>query len=406
MSVGDRRASWKLALSAQAILLMAVWFGARLMISYRALELGADTLFIAALAASLAAPALVAALPVGRLSDRFGGAALTAVGIGLLIVSVVSLIVVPGNVVLPVASAGLGLGNVLAMVGQQTFVAHRTRGSSSDSNYGMLSAAASIGQLVGPPLVTITAAAFAAGSAPGDLNTTSGFLVAAIGAVLALPLCLPLLRADRLDSALTYDSGPATPPLTLLGTPGLLKALTVSGLILVTMDLVYAFVPVWATENGVDPVVVGWLLALRALVSVLSRFGLTRLVDRFGRKLLLIIAMAIGIASLVTLPFTNQFGAIGVMIGLGICLGLPQPLTLAWVVGITRSRDHGAALGLRMTGNRVAQVSMPLVVSAVAAPLGVDGMFWGNAALLALSTGLVVASNPDADRRPPPTVID
>ena len=45
--------------------------------------------------------------------------------------------------------------------------------------------------------------------------------------------------------------------------------------------------PCGLTDKDVDAVVVGWLLALRALVSVVSRFGLTRLVRMFGRKPLL-----------------------------------------------------------------------------------------------------------------------
>ena len=45
---------WRLALSLHTILTQAVWFGVRLMVSYRAIESGADTAFIAVLAASLA----------------------------------------------------------------------------------------------------------------------------------------------------------------------------------------------------------------------------------------------------------------------------------------------------------------------------------------------------------------
>ena len=52
------------------------------------------------------------------------------------------------------------------------------------------------------------------------------------------------------------------------------RSLTVSGAVLVTVDLMYAFVPVWATEQGISATVVGLLLALRAAVSVVSRFGL------------------------------------------------------------------------------------------------------------------------------------
>ena len=46
----------------------------------------------------------------------------------------------------------------------------------------------------------------------------------------------------------------------------------------------YAFVPVWATEQNISATAVGLLLALRAAVSVLRRLGLMRLIARFGRK--------------------------------------------------------------------------------------------------------------------------
>ncbi|MGO1410491.1 MAG: MFS transporter [Microbacterium sp.] len=388
---------WRLALSLHTILTQAVWFGVRLMVSYRAIESGADTAFIAVLAASLAAPALLAALPIGRLSDRFGGAILACVGTLMMIASTVAFVVVPGLPILLVASATLGLGNLAVVVGQQTFVAHRTRGSASDSGFGTLTAAASLGQLIGPPLVALTASATVFGAVPGGLNTIAGLAVAIVSGVLSMPCCLLLLRADREDSATVDRSIKPTSPLTLLATPGLWRSLVVSGLILVTMDLVYAFVPVWATEKDVDAVVVGWLLALRALVSVVSRFGLTRLVRTFGRKPLLLIAMGIGLVSLVALPFVDAWAAIGVMIGLGICLGLPQPLTMAWVINLTRRRDHGAALGLRMTANRFAQVTVPVVVGVAAAPLGVAGIFWANAVLLFVSSVLVAYSDPDAE---------
>ncbi|MET1052686.1 MAG: MFS transporter [Mycetocola sp.] len=381
------------------MLVQAAWIGVRLMIGYRAIDSGADAAFLGLLAGTLAAPALVAALPIGRLSDRTGGSVLTAFGIVVMAAGTLVLVWVPGLWILLVSSAVVGLGNVLLMVGQQTFVAHRTRGVASDSGFGTLSAAASIGQLVGPPLVTViaTVAWFGSAETTGDVpDTTAGLLAAAGCIVLAAPCYVFLRRADLAHPATSNRSVPAASTRSVLGTPGLWRALVVSGFILVTMDLVYAFVPVWATEKDIDVVVVGWLLALRALVSVASRLGLTRLVVRHGRKTLLIVAMAIGIASLIALPFSNETGAIAVMIGLGICLGLPQPLTLAWVVGITRSRDHGAALGLRMSANRLAQVSIPIAVALVAAPLGVAGIFWANALLLTGSAVLVSRSDPDA----------
>jgi hypothetical protein len=87
------------------------------------------------------------------------------------------------------------------------------------------------------------------------------------------------------------------------------------------------------------------------------------------------------------------------MVGLGLGLGIPQPLTMAWVVSLTASSSHGAALGLRLTANRLAQITLPIAVSSFAAPLGVLGIFYANAALLA--GALVVVAGSDAGSATP-----
>ena len=142
----------------------------------------------------------------------------------------------------------------------------------------------------------------------------------------------------------------------------------------------------------------GLLLALRAAVSVASRVGLTRLIGRFGRKAMLIVSIGAAVLSLAALPLVGPYGAIAVMIGLGLGLGIPQPLTMAWVVSLTASSSHGAVLGLRMTVNRLAQITLPIAVGSFAAPLGVLGIFWANAALLLGAIAVVAGS--DAGRPP------
>ena len=171
------------------------------------------------------------------------------------------------------------------------------------------------------------------------------------------------------------------------------RSLMVSGAVLVTVDLMYAFVPVWATEQGISATIVGFLLALRAAVSVVSRFGLSRLVARFGRKTLIIASIGAAAAALIALPFVGVWGAVAVMIGLGLGLGIPQPLTMAWVTSLTPPASHGATLGMRLTSNRLAQISLPLAVGAAAAPLGVLGIFWANAAILLGAIGIMARSN-------------
>lgn len=393
------RPRWRSALSGQAVLAQASWVGIRVIIGYRALAQGADPVFLGVLAASFALPALFAALPAGRLADRFGGTAMAFTGLLTAAAGTTIMLAIPGLPVLLVASAVIGLGHLMVMVGQQAFVAHVSSSGSRDSAFGTLTAAASIGQLMGPPAVTLAASMTRPpGAAP---DTTTGLLVCLAFSVLATPAFFFLRRTDAglRHNRASHDE-PRSRVTDVLRAPGLWRSLVVSGAVLVTVDLMYAFVPVWATEQGISAVVVGLLLALRAAVSVLSRLGLTRLIRRFGRKAMLIVSITGAVLSLGALPLVGTYGAIAVMVGLGLGLGIPQPLTMAWVVSLSTASSYGAVLGLRMTVNRFAQIALPIAVGSLAAPLGVLGIFWANAALL--TGAIVVIAGADVGGKSPP----
>jgi MFS family permease len=159
--------------------------------------------------------------------------------------------------------------------------------------------------------------------------------------------------------------------------------------VLVAIDLLYTFLPVWATERSIDPRIVGMLLAERAAVSVLSRLGLGRLVAVLGRRRLLTAAIAGSALALAALPFCGVAGAIIVMAVAGCGLGIPQPVTMSWVVSLTAPHLQGTALGLRLTANTVAQLTYPAIIGAAANPFGAVGVFAMTAGLLAVSVFLV-----------------
>lgn len=383
--------AWTKALSLQAVLAQASWTGIRLMVGYRALEEGADPVILGVLAASFALPALLLALTTGKVADRFGGTIVSLFGLVTAGMGTVLILTFTGLPVLLAASAVIGLGHLMVMVGQQSFVAHTSAGGSSDSAFGTLTAAASIGQLIGPPAVTL--AASISPSAGATTNTGLGLLVCLGFSTLATPAYAFLRRKDAgLRKGRSGMTAERATTMDTLKAPGLWRSLVVSGAILVTVDLMYAFVPVWAQEHNVSAIAVGLLLALRAAVSVLSRLGLTRLLAKFGRKAMLMASTGAAIISLIALPLVGPYGAIAVMIGLGLGLGIPQPLTMAWVISLSAPSSHGAVLGLRMTVNRFAQITLPIAVGSLAAPLGVIGIFWANAALLLGAVAVIAGS--------------
>ncbi len=121
------------------------------MIGYKPVELGATGFALGLVAASFAAPALVAALPVGRLSDRIGGARVTLLGVAVFVAGPILLCWAGELWILVLAAAATGVGSLFVMIGQQTFAAHRGRDGSSDGSFAVLTTAASLGQLVGHP---------------------------------------------------------------------------------------------------------------------------------------------------------------------------------------------------------------------------------------------------------------
>ena len=372
---------WRGALSWQTAFLHAALVGVRIMFGYLALSLGADAIFLAWMASTFAIPALIGALPAGGLSDRFGGSRIALIGIALILVGTILAASVYGLNVVLIASALCGLGQMLAMVGLQTIAANVSAQGQSDGAFGTLTAAASVGQLVGPPLVTLFAT-----QGPNDPlappATAVGLLVCASLLVLSAVGYFPLSagEANRQIERAVKRTGPKMASVARI--KGIWYSIGVSAAVVVTMDLLYAFIPVWAIEQGVDVATVGILLSIRALVSTVCRIGLGRLVARLGRSKLIVLSMLVGAAGLVALPLVDEFGAIASMIGVGICIGIPQPLTMASVASLVPRSAYGAALGLRLTANRLAQVSLPLAIVGITGPIGAIGIYWANAALV------------------------
>ena len=191
--------SWRLPLVFQSAILQAAWVGARLMIGYRALDLGAGALGLGLIAASFAVPALLSALPAGRLADRIGGIKLVVAGIVILAVGITcSALHHRAAVAGRRQRSASDWAKSSTAVGQQSFVAERADRNATDSAFGFLTSAISLGQVAGPLIVTSIATA---GWRPGadDPDTTLALVAAAILVLLALPACRLLISRTHQD---------------------------------------------------------------------------------------------------------------------------------------------------------------------------------------------------------------
>ena len=398
MPTSPRR--WQLALGLQAAAGQAAWHGTRLMVAYAALDLTGSAAFVGIISAVFALAGFASSIPSGRMIDRYGSARVTLVGAIVCIAGIAGALIIPSVAGLLIVAALVGAAYVYVIVAQQAFVARATT-RNLDSAFGTLTAAISIGQLIGPPIITF-AAASAAISATHP-NTWVGLVCCAVLFLISLMSYWVLRSVERrLPPALLPTDKPASLP-DVLRMPGMIRAMMVGAGVLVTIDLLAAFTPVWAVSQNVPAVVVGWLLALRAMFTLASRFGVSRLVERFGRKVLLLTTIVAAAVAIALLPWANAWWAIPVMAVIGLGLGLPQPLTLAWMSSLAPTHARGAVFGTRMTVNRLAQVVLPLLVAAFAGPMGVFALFWSTAAILAGSALVVGVTNTKAlnDRASP-----
>jgi MFS family permease len=379
---------WLARILAGVVLTQAALHLARPVTSYRALALGADARAVGLITAAFALVPLVVAVPLGRASDRWRVGYLLTGGIALGALACVLLGFAGTLWGLALASAVLGLGHLALTLAGQSLIARQAADALHDRDFGLYTAFASLGQLIGPALAALVLSR--AGTSLEDA-TTLGFVAAAGLMVLAVPTSF---GTDRLGPATRTRDRAAGRPLRagqLISAKGVPAGMFASLALLATVDVLIAYLPVLGTQRGIPPAVVGALLSLRAATSILSRVLIPWMVGRLGR-IRLLAASAAGSALLTAaLPLSPSTIVLAVLLAAaGFLLGIGQPLTMSMVVQAVPSDTRGTALAIRLTGNRFGQVATPAAAGLVAGAAGVSAAFWLLGGLLGLAALAVV----------------
>ncbi|WP_067964848.1 MFS transporter [Nocardiopsis trehalosi] len=389
----DRR-TWLWLLLVSVVATQTALNLARPLVSYRSIALGGDAVAIGLITAAYAVLPVLIAVPIGRLTDRSRRTAwLLAVGAGALAVSSLALARADGLYAIAAAGAGLGVGHLVCMLAGQGLIARLSPDSSLDRDFGWFSAAASLGQLIGPVL-SGALLGDATGSAllgPTSVALTVAGVVAAAGLVplVGLARSAPAPRPRPSGEDGDGDAAPAERPSTvsLLRRPGMPSGLLASLSLLASIDVLTAYLPLVAESRGIAPAVVGVLLGVRAATSLVSRLMLSWLLKRWSRGTLIIASTSgAGVAlAVVALPIDEPLVLGAVLAAGGFLLGLGQPLTMTMVVTAVPATARGTALALRLWGNRIGQAAIPAAAGAVAGLAGTSGALWFSSAVLLAS---------------------
>lgn len=359
----------------------------RPMVTYRALELGATAAELGLVAGSFALLSSVFAVPLGRSIDRLGEPLFLAGGTGLLTLSAL-LLSLSGNLpALIAAQALLGLGHVAALIGLQTLMANAGDPKERDGRFGVLTVVASLAQTIGP-----MAAGFAYGTRGVDLGTI--FLLGAVPAALGVGMSLLLLarpperHEQRGLAARQAGQEPFVRSVrTVMRQPGVPHAMLASLTVLTSIDLLIAYLPAWGAANGIAPSTIGLMLGARAAAGLASRVLMLRMLRAMTRRRLLVRSMLLPTLALLALPLTNDPIVLLILLAFaGFGLGLGQPLSLAWISDQVAPEVRGTALGVRITGNRLAQLFVPMAAGLVAGAAGLGAIFVMTGALIGASS--------------------
>jgi MFS family permease len=285
-------------------------------------------------------------------------------------------------------SALLGLGHLALMLAAQSLIAQQSENSRHDRDFGLMAAAVSLGQLIGPALGGLVLSADTAGSLEGA--TTRAFLVAAGLSILVLPACWGTSTAEERRGRRRPDGQPMSAR-DIVRAPGVPAGMFASVTILAAVDIVTAYLPVIGERLGIGPAVVGALLSLRAIASILSRLLIPWMVRALGRVRLIAVSAAGSALAMAALPMPDGTVALAaVLVVAGFFLGIGQPLTMSLIVQAVPDDSRGTALAIRLTGNRVGQVATPAAAGLVAGAAGIAAAFWLLGGLLVLAAATVV----------------
>ena len=372
---------WARPLLWSSTLTQATIYVLRPMITYRAIELDANTLQIGVVAALYALFPVLLALQFGSWVGKIGEGKFIIAGTASMALTGVALIFANSILTLAIATALAGISHLACMVGGQSMVALRAPREKYDKYFGYYTFSASVGHLVGP----LVAAVVAGSDGTLPKSTSNAFLLGTVLCVIAL---LPVIKwRNENPSVQGYsDQGTYSAAISMMKKPGIFAAIYVSLAISSVADVLVVFLPLFGTENNFSPYAIGIILAIRAGTTMISRFFLGRLSNRFSTYQLLMVSTSVSVIACGAMAFAKTPFTLGAIVFIaGFSLGIGQPLTMSLVSQKTVANERALAVSARLMGNRFGQFMVPVCAGAIAASTGVSGVFIALSVLLATS---------------------
>jgi MFS family permease len=338
----------------------------RVTVSYRTVELGLSAIWVGIIAAGFAILPIFIAVRIGRYIDRGHDARAAWIGSVIVLCASVAFWAWPGSAVwLLLFTVALGTGHMFLMAAHQMLTVRAGNALARDAIFGHFMVAISIGQGLGP---------FVVGWIGGGVAVPDTYPLFVLGAVTSV-LCVVIAVAIRpAPPKKERGEAKAVPLMALLRRPGVAAVITASVVTVTAGDLLVIYLPLLGTERHIDASHIGMLLTVRMAAALVARMFYARLIFTFGRLPLTLTSTFVGAAAMVLLAVPSLPVMYAAAVALGVGLGIASTLTLSGIVEVAPPEARATAMTLRIMGNRLGLVSVPLIAGLIATATGVVGV--------------------------------
>ncbi|MDG5787198.1 MFS transporter [Evansella sp. AB-P1] len=344
----------------------------RPMTSLFADDLGASMIEIGLITACFSIVPLVLAIFAGKFVDQFGEKIPLMVGsLGLGIALTIPFFF-PMLQMLYVSQLLLGGSQLLAIVALQNGVAKSVPKNKRDKAIGSFSLCISIGLMLGPLI---------GGFSTEHIGFQYSFLVLAFFPILPFVFSSFLTNEPKKKVEDTQKGFEGLKEIFVI--PGLTRAMFISMLSLAALDVFNVYFPLYAQSQGLSLSEIGLVLGTLSFAGVLVRICMPYLVGKYGRVPVICFFMLCSAIAFSFIPFLPYFAFMIILsFVIGASIGISQPVTIILTYNLAPAGRTGEVLGLRLAGNRLSQIVMPLFYAGVTSIVGLGAIFVIQAALL------------------------
>jgi DHA1 family multidrug resistance protein-like MFS transporter len=332
-----------------------------------ATHLGSGPSGIGMVAAVSAFTGIIASIPAGMLSDRWGRKRMLIISSLVFATAPLLYLFITNIWQLAIVRFYHGFATALFIPVSMALIAdlfHHERGE----RLGWFSTSTLLGRFLAPIAGGTLLGLFAA-------HPTHGFIAVYIvcGAAGAAALMLAIRMPAIQDENRAHQNWAETVQAfrSVISQRAILITALVEAAILFAYGTFETFIPLYAKEHGINTYAIGIFLSSQILTLAITKPIMGRFSDRHGRSIQIVAGALLGALCIAAFSLSSTFLSLLMLsILFGLSLSIVTSATSAFIADLSRKETHGSAMGLLGSVMDIGHTTGPLATGTVASAFG------------------------------------